>query len=129
MSPYHSHLLALATPILAAISQILIKWETRLASEQFEQLDSKIIFLMHFLLRPMVIVAFFFTFLSGLTWILAISKLDLSQAYPYVAITYILVPSAGIFLFGEVMSMQKIVGSLVVIVGIGIVMLDGQPAR
>lgn len=124
MSTLQAHLLALATPILAAISQILMKWQTSLTKDQLEELDSKLLFLAHFLLRPWVVAAFFFTFLGGLTWILAISKLELSQAYPYVAITFIVVPAAGLFIFGETMSTQKLLGSAVVVVGIGLVMLD-----
>ncbi len=117
-------MLALATPIFAAISQILMKWQTSLTKDQLEELDSKLLFLAHFLLRPWVVAAFFFTFLGGITWILAISKLELSQAYPYVAITFIVVPAAGLFIFGETMSTQKLLGSAVVVVGIGLVMVD-----
>jgi len=72
-----------------------------------------------------VITAFFFTFLGGLIWILAISKLELSQAYPYVAITFIVVPAAGLFIFGETMSTQKLLGTAVVVAGVGLVMFDG----
>jgi len=117
-------MLALATPIFAAISQILMKWQTSLTSDQLEELDSKFLYLAHFLFRPWVIAAFFFTFLGGVTWILAISKLELSQAYPYVAITYVLVSAAGVFVFGETLSMQKLLGTAVVIAGIGLVILD-----
>ncbi|HIG43364.1 MAG TPA: hypothetical protein EYQ14_22915 [Gammaproteobacteria bacterium] len=124
MSTLQAHMLALATPIFAAISQILMKWQTSLTKDQLEELDSKLLFLAHFLLRPWVVAAFFFTFLGGITWILAISKLELSQAYPYVAITFIVVPAAGLFIFGETMSTQKLLGSAVVVVGIGLVMVD-----
>ncbi len=122
--PVSPHLLALATPVFAAISQILMKWEVSLANEQLSQLGSQPLYLLHFLVRPLVLIAFFMTFLSGISWILAISRLELSQAYPYVALTYIIVPTAGVLLFGESMSVQKLLGSATVILGIGIVMLD-----
>ncbi len=125
MSTLQAHMLALATPIFAAISQILMKWQTSLTKDQLEELDSKLLFLAHFLLRPWVVAAFFFTFLGGITWILAISKLELSQAYPYVAITFIVVPAAGLFIFGETMSTQKLLGTAVVVAGVGLVMFDG----
>jgi drug/metabolite transporter (DMT)-like permease len=124
LTTLQAHLLALATPIFAAISQILMKWQTSLTAHQLQELDSKFLYLAHFLLRPWVIAAFFFTFLGGITWILAISKLELSQAYPYVAITYVVVSAAGVFLFGETLSAQKVIGTAVVTSGIGLVMLD-----
>jgi drug/metabolite transporter (DMT)-like permease len=117
-------MLALAAPIFAVISQILIKWQISLTSHQLEELDSKFLFLAHFLVRPWVIAAFFFTFLGGITWILAISKLELSLAYPYMALSFVVVPAAALFIFGETMSTQKILGSAIVIVGICIVMSD-----
>ena len=124
MSNFQAHLLALATPIFAAISQILMKWQTSLTSHQLDELDSKLVYLMHFLIRPWVMAAFLFTFLGGVTWILAISKLELSQAYPYVAITYVVVSAAGILLFGESLTAQKLLGTAVVITGVGIIMFE-----
>jgi len=68
--------------------------------------------------------AFFFTFPGGITWILAITKLELSQAYPYVAMTYAVVSAAGVFIFGETLSMQKLLSTAVVIAGVGLIILD-----
>ena len=124
MTNLQAHLLALATPILAAISQILMKWQTSLTSHQLDQLDSKLVYLAHFLIRPWVMAALLLTFLGGITWILAISKLELSQAYPYVATTYVVVSAAGIILFGESLTAQKLIGTAVIIMGIGFIMFE-----
>ncbi len=70
------HLLVLVAPLLASIRRILMKWQTQLDGEQLSQPGSSPMLLLHFLPGPLVIPAFFVAFLSGISWILAISMLD-----------------------------------------------------
>ena len=119
-----AHLFALATPFFAALSQIIIKWQLSLSADKLESANSKILFLIQFFLKPWVIIAFLFTFLAGTTWVLAMSKLPLSQAYPYIGLSFVFVPLAGVFLFSEIMSQQKLLGTVIVIIGIGLVILE-----
>ena len=46
------------------------------------------------------------------------TKFEISYAYPFVSLNYILVLLAGFFLFNESLTLTKIVGSLIVIVGV-----------
>jgi drug/metabolite transporter (DMT)-like permease len=120
-----AHLFALATPILASISQVIVKWQINQVSAIPEGLLQKLWFIMEFLIRPWVLFSMLVTFLGGVTWIVAMTKLDLSYAYPYIAASFVIVPAAAIFIFGEQVTIGKLLGSLLIITGIAILMLKG----
>ncbi|HEY0915463.1 MAG TPA: EamA family transporter, partial [Solimonas sp.] len=64
--------------------------------------------------------AFVAAFLASLCWMMAISRLPLSKAYPFMAINFLLVGLLAIPLFGEALTRPKIVGLVVVVVGLSI---------
>lgn len=125
MKTLHAHLFAIATPILAAISQIIIKWQTNQIDHWPNDFIEKAMFLLTFLLRPWVLFALFATFMSGVSWILAMTKLELSYAYPYVAAPFIIVPLLAVVLFGETVTAGKIIGGALILAGIAVVMIRG----
>jgi undecaprenyl phosphate-alpha-L-ara4N flippase subunit ArnF len=53
------------------------------------------------------------------------TKLDLSYAYPYAASTFIIIPSLAVFFLGESFTIGKMIGGIVILMGIAIVMLKG----
>jgi len=71
-------------------------------------------------------IVFEYHILAGLTcyvfsvgiWIVALSKVPVSVAYPLLSLGYILNAFAAWYFFGEVLSMQKIIGITVIIVGV-----------
>ncbi len=125
MTRSQAHLFAFAAPVLASISQVIIKWQTNQIEQLPEDLYNKAWFLLEFLLRPWVIFAMFATFISGVSWIMAMTKLDLSYAYPYVATTFIIVPLLAILLLGESISTGKVIGGIIILFGIWVVMIKG----
>lgn len=125
MNNLQAHIFAIATPFLASVSQILIKWQVNQFEEFPRGLFDKIMHLLEFMFRPWVMVAILSTFLGGVTWIMAMTKLDLSYAYPYVALTFIIVPLSGMYLFDEILSPGEIVGGGMVLIGIIIIMING----
>ena len=52
---------------------------------------------------------------------LAISKLELSQAYPFMSLNFVVVISLSVILFGENLNIYKITGLALIIVGVFIV--------
>lgn len=51
-------------------------------------------------------------------WLLALSKVDISFAYPFLALGYVLVSLMAYYYLGEELSITKIIGMLIIIVGI-----------
>ena len=46
------------------------------------------------------------------------TKFEISYAYPFVSLNYIFVLMAGFLIFNESVSMEKVIGSALVILGI-----------
>lgn len=58
---------------------------------------------------------------SVVVWILALSRVPVSVAYPMLSIGYIVNAAAAWFLFGESLTAQKLVGIGFIIVGVWLV--------
>ncbi|CAN7271382.1 multidrug transporter EmrE-like cation transporter [Paraburkholderia terricola] len=59
--------------------------------------------------------------LSVAIWIVALSKVPVSVAYPMLSIGYVVNAIAAWYLFGEYLSAQKLLGIAVIIVGVYLV--------
>jgi drug/metabolite transporter (DMT)-like permease len=86
-----------------------------------EALSDKIQFMIHAYLDPWVISGFVVAFMASLTWAMAMTKFQLSQAYPFMSLTYVIVFALSVFLFNEEVNLYKIIGCALVLLGIIIV--------
>ena len=59
--------------------------------------------------------------ISLAVWIVGLSRVDVSIAYPMLSLGYVVNAFAAWYLFGEVLSVQKLVGIGVILVGVVIV--------
>jgi multidrug transporter EmrE-like cation transporter len=62
--------------------------------------------------------------LSAVVWLLVLSKIDVSQAYPFVALGTILTVAAGILVLGEPASALRMAGVGVIALGVVLVGLS-----
>ena len=67
---------------------------------------------------PNVILGLLLYMISTFFWLVALSKLDLSIAYPTLSVGYILIMFLSIFLLNETINIYKIFGTLFIILGI-----------
>ncbi|SAK61688.1 4-amino-4-deoxy-L-arabinose transferase [Caballeronia calidae] len=56
--------------------------------------------------------------LSVVVWIVGLSRVDVSIAYPMLSLGYVVNAFAAWYLFGEVLSMQRLVGIGIILVGV-----------
>ncbi|MDR6936850.1 EamA family transporter [Luteibacter sp. 3190] len=77
-----------------------------------------LMFYVRLLLNPWVISAFAAAFGASLAWMAAISKMELSRAYPFMALNFVVVGLTAIPLFGEALTSSKIIGLALIIVGL-----------
>lgn len=67
---------------------------------------------------PLVFLGFVFIFGGSLFWLAVLSKWDLSLAYPLLSISYIASLFIGALVLGEQVTVVRIVGVVVVVVGV-----------
>ena len=70
---------------------------------------------------PAVLAGFALYGLSALLWLLVLSKLDVSVAYPFVALGFVVTLLCGALLFGEPVSGLRIAGTLLICAGVVLV--------
>lgn len=118
MSTLFPWLMVAATVLLTTFGQLVLKWQvTTPAPAPFRFMDDwpAIIVL---LLRPWVIIALASAFAASLCWMAAMSRLELSKAYPFMALNFLLVGVLAVPLFGETLTTPKIMGVVLVMAGL-----------
>lgn len=106
------------TILLTSYGQMVIKWQAGQFKPATGGLLARLPDVLQLLLQPWVISAFVAAFAASLCWMLAISRLELSKAYPFMALNFLLVSFAAVPLFGESMTLAKGVGLAVVVLGL-----------
>jgi multidrug transporter EmrE-like cation transporter len=121
MTKVIDHIYIFMTVIFTVYSQLIMRWQVSNAGEPPSDIIGKISYLVGLLTNPYVLSGVASTFLAGISWMLAMTKFDISYAYPFVSLNYILILIAGFFLFNEPINLTKIAGSGLVIIGIIII--------
>jgi len=109
----------IATVLLMVYSQLIIKWRISKSVYLPPDLYNKILYLIKLLLDPFVMSGFITAFLASLFWMLAMTKFELSQAYPMlIGGLAILTSFFAIIIFNESFGIMKATGLLLIIGGI-----------
>lgn len=58
---------------------------------------------------------------SAVVWLFVLARIDVSVAYPFVSLGFLLTMTLGCTLFGEVFTIRKMMGTLVVMLGVYLV--------
>lgn len=105
-----------------AIGQILLKT----GMSQMGPLTLSVNQLFHILWRmttnPYVVVGLGVYVMGTVFWLSALSRVDLSYAYPFASLSYIVMLVASILIFKENITLLRLVGTLVV--GLGVLLIS-----
>jgi multidrug transporter EmrE-like cation transporter len=107
-----------ATVLLTVYGQLVVKWQVAAALQG--EPAGRAAFLLGLLANPWILSAFAAAFGAALCWMLAMVKLDLSHAYPFVSLSFVLVLFASAALFGEPLSFAKIAGVALIVAGVAL---------
>ena len=103
----------------AVSSQLIIKWKmSEFSYNDFVSWQDRYSFAFSMLINPYIILALAFSVLAGVTWMIAMTKFELSYAYPFTIFSLIFVTLFSIIFFEEQVNAHKIIG--IILVGIGI---------
>jgi len=112
------HFYIFATMGLAIYSQLIMRWQVSLAGPLPDSLMNKALFVGRLLLTPWVITAIAASFFSGIAWMMAMTKFEVSYAYPWVSLNYVIVLGFGVWLFHETFTLHKLIGTILIIAGL-----------
>jgi multidrug transporter EmrE-like cation transporter len=103
----------------AVSSQLIIKWKmSGFSYDDFASWQDKYSFAFSMLINPYIILALAFSVLSGVSWMIAMTKFELSYAYPFTIFSLIFITLFSIIFFEEQVNAHKIIGIILVAIGI-----------
>lgn len=109
--------LVLASVAFGAVGQLTLK----AAMNGLGQLQFSAETLLRMATSPLLLIGIAIFGISTLLWLLALTKADLSFAYPFLSLTYIAVLIGGAFLFHERVTLMRVLGFAVIVTGVWIV--------
>jgi drug/metabolite transporter (DMT)-like permease len=104
--------------LLTVYGQLVLKWQVGLAGPGPEGFPDKLYFLFALLLNPWIVSGFVAAFAASLAWMGAMTKFELSHAYPFMSLNFVLVLLFAGLLFNEPISTTKIVGIALIVLGV-----------
>ena len=119
--------LVLLVSIFIVTGQLLLK--IGIGSIEESDPSSTLIYVWNLVKTPYFILAGISLTISGLIWIYVVRSYELSLAYPLTSMSYILMLVGSYLLFDEEISLSKILGVLIIVVGIIVLTMGSQPAE
>lgn len=116
---YHSFIFLCI--LFTVTSQLLMRWRVGMAGPLPSGSADRVQFVASLLLTPWIWVAVACTFLAGVSWMLALTRFELSYAFPFTGASFLLILFAGTMLFNEHVSGTRILGTVIVMLGLFVV--------
>jgi len=113
-----SYIYIAMTIIFTVYGQLIIKWQVSNAGVLPLSMADKFIFLTKLLINPWIISALFAAFIAAMSWMAAMTKFDISHAYPFMSLSFILVLILSGVFFNEPINIFKVVGLTLIVIGI-----------
>jgi multidrug transporter EmrE-like cation transporter len=110
----------LITIVLTVYGQLILKWQISLAGDFPVSSYDKVFFLGKLFIKPWVISGTAAALLAGFSYMAALTQLELSQAYPFMGLSFVLVLILSAVCFQEPMTWIKIVGVILIVGGIAL---------
>ena len=115
-----SYLYIAGTIIFTVYGQIIIKWRVNKLGLTFQANSIFETCVMYFkiLFDPFIFSGFLSAFVASVFWIFAMTKFELTRAYPFMSLSPALVFVFGVIILGEACTLGKIIGLFIIIIGI-----------
>lgn len=117
MSRYINYLYIFATIGFTVYGQLILKWRITKFGPLPADISEKFKFLILLFLDPGILSGFAAGFLASLAWMAAMTKFDLSHAYPFMSLNFVVVLLLSGWLLNESMTPQKIIGIGLIVLG------------
>jgi multidrug transporter EmrE-like cation transporter len=107
--------------LLNAAAQLLLKAGTN-AVGHFEFSGANVLPMgMKFAMEPHILGGLACYVVSVVVWIMALSRVEVSIAYPMLSVGYVVNAIAAWYLFGEQVTMERLVGIGIIVLGVFVV--------
>jgi drug/metabolite transporter (DMT)-like permease len=98
--------------------QLIVKWQVGNAGDLPEGTWSKVEFLLRLAINPWIISVFAVGAIAALSWMAALSRLELSRAYPFIGLSFVLILVSSAIFFDEPLTVWKVAGVALIVLGL-----------
>jgi len=112
----NSFLLVITSVSLSAVAQMSFKHGMN--QLQLDQSTNFFIKVFSIVFSPFVFSGLALYGVGTVLWLFALKQLDLSLAYPFVGLSFVMVFALSVLFLGEPLHVNRLIGSLIIIVGI-----------
>jgi multidrug transporter EmrE-like cation transporter len=113
-----SYLYIFGTILFTVYGQLIIKWQMAKVGPLPQVFSDKIFFLLQMFFNPWILSAFLAAFVASICWMAAMTKFELSYAYPFTSLSFVLIIVISALLFHEAITLPKMLGVLLIMAGI-----------
>ncbi len=106
------------TIALTVYGQFVVKWQMLKAEAVPDALLARIGYVIGLLLNPWLLSALAAALVAAFAWMLAMTRLPLSQAYPLTALVFACVVIGGAWAFAEPLNAWRISGVALIMLGL-----------
>ena len=106
------------TVLLTVYGQIVLKWRVAKVGALPAVFSHKIFFLLSVMWDPWVLSGLVAGFFAFLCWMAALTEFELSYAYPFMSLSFLLVLVLSAILFQEPLTVSKVLGVGLIVAGI-----------
>jgi len=106
-----------STIALTVYGQLILKWRVGEHGRLPDAPRHKLSFLVGLLLDPAVLSGFAAAFLASLRWLIAMTKFELSHAYPFMSLNFVAVLLLSACLLHEPITSSKFAGVALIVIG------------
>ena len=99
--------------------QIILKWRIGKLGFTLPEtgLTDKFVSLFRLIFDPFILSGFLAAFIVSLVWMGAMSKFEITQAYPFMSLAPVIVFILGVWVLGEQFTIGKVAGLVLIILG------------
>ncbi|OQA48353.1 MAG: 4-amino-4-deoxy-L-arabinose-phosphoundecaprenol flippase subunit ArnF [Bacteroidetes bacterium ADurb.Bin302] len=109
-----------ATLFFTVYGQMILKWRIMKLNWSMPStgLWDMVVSYTKFLLDPFIFSGFASAFIASLFWMAAMTKFQITEAYPFMSLAPAIVFLLGIWLLGETFTWGKVIGLALIIIGV-----------
>ena len=113
-----NYLYIFGTILFTVYGQIILKWRIGMYGSLPQSFQKGIFFISKLFLDPFILSGFVAAFLASLCWMAAMTKFEISFAYPFMSLSFIFVLIISGIVLGESISIGRFIGLAFIIVGL-----------
>ncbi|MCX7086990.1 MAG: EamA family transporter [Methylococcales bacterium] len=106
------------TILFTVYGQLILKWRITHYGQLPAEAWDKFYFLAKLILDPFLLSGFASTLIAAVFWIAAMTKFDISYAYPFMSLAFVLVLLLSACFFKEPVTLNKMLGMAFIVTGI-----------